>query len=261
MTPPAHPGTMARPPDEALAETPAPRADVAPLPVTDGTAPLVHHLRELVAITRFLARLPGFLRRPLGPGEARRILGQRLAARERDFLDLGATHSLRSRRQSVPRAAGGSRMRVRGSRGPRDPRGAGGRAPGDRERGRVPDARRAPRTAPHRARSDRARRGPRTVRQSAHPAALRHSQQRQPWACRRARHQPRLRAGRGGGLRPGDRRPRRARLVPRDLGGPGRRGAEAPSDRRAGSSPSTPARTCSPVPGDSSRPAAGGTSP
>jgi hypothetical protein len=88
MTPPAHPGTMARPPDEALAETPAPRADVAPLPVTDGTAPFGHHLGELVAITRFLARLPGFLRRPLGPGEARRILGQRLAARERDFLDL-----------------------------------------------------------------------------------------------------------------------------------------------------------------------------
>ena len=90
MTPAAHLGTMARPPDAAHADTPAPRADVAPLPASaaDGTAPLGDRLGELVASMRFLARLPGFLRRPLGPGEARRILGQRLAARERDFLHL-----------------------------------------------------------------------------------------------------------------------------------------------------------------------------
>jgi hypothetical protein len=45
-------------------------------------------LGEVVEASRLLARLPRFLRRPLEPGDARRILARRLGRRGEDFLDL-----------------------------------------------------------------------------------------------------------------------------------------------------------------------------
>ena len=45
-------------------------------------------LGEIFTASRFLVRLPRFLRRPVDRAEAQRILGRRLARREADFLDL-----------------------------------------------------------------------------------------------------------------------------------------------------------------------------
>ncbi len=45
-------------------------------------------LSEAFTATRFLVRLPRFLRRPLDRVEAERTLRRRLARREADFLDL-----------------------------------------------------------------------------------------------------------------------------------------------------------------------------
>jgi hypothetical protein len=85
MTASAHPGRSGDPrvkttvPADPMART------RATMPVTPSPVRL---LGELFTATRFLARLPRFLRRPVARAEAQEILGRRLACREADFLDL-----------------------------------------------------------------------------------------------------------------------------------------------------------------------------